>query len=139
MVFGTFDIIHPGHENFFEQARSLAKDSYLIVSIARDSAAAKTRGIAPRHCEMERLAALAAHPLIDKVVLGDEVGYIKHIAANAPDIIALGYDQKGEYVENLERDLEAAGLRTKIIRLKPFKPELYKTSKMNPALSDGIS
>jgi glycerol-3-phosphate cytidylyltransferase-like family protein len=67
---------------------------------------------------------------VDKAVLGDEEGFIAHIAAEAPDIIALGYDQAGEYVENLENELVAAGLRTKIVRLKPFQPEKYKTSKL---------
>jgi len=138
MVFGTFDIIHPGHEDFFEQARRLARpeqgrgaaEPYLIVSVARDSAAARTRGVAPRHHESERLAVIAAHSLVDKAVLGDEIGYVEHIKRENPDVIALGYDQKGEYVENLEKDLRAAGLSPKIVCLKPHRPELYKTSKL---------
>ena len=147
MVFGTFDIIHPGHEDFFAQARALAhstdsmnspqassgqaNEPYLIVSVARDSAAARTRGGAPRHHEAERLAAIAAHPLVDRAVMGDELGYIEHIVSEKPDVIALGYDQKGEYVENLARDLSKTNLRVKLVRLKAFKPELYKTSKLN--------
>ena len=51
-----------------------------------------------------------AHNLVDEVVLGDEGGYIDHILAAQPDIIGLGYDQAGEYVEHLERDLTAVGL-----------------------------
>ena len=47
-----------------------------------------------------------------------------------PDIIALGYDQNGEYVENLAHDLQDIGLRARIVRLKPYKPEIYKTSKL---------
>lgn len=130
LVFGTFDIIHPGHESLFEQARSLADDPYLIVSLARDSVAARIKGFAPRHRESERLAALAAHPLVDRAVLGDEIGYLRHVTEEDPDIIALGYDQKGEYVDQLEHDLKRAGMRTRVIRLKPHKPELYKTSKL---------
>ena len=34
MVFGTFDMIHAGHEDLFRQARALAKEPYLIVSVA---------------------------------------------------------------------------------------------------------
>ena len=130
MVFGTFDMIHSGHEDLFRQARALAKDSFLIVSVARDSAAARHRGFAPKRDERERLEVLTQHPLIDKAVLGDEEGYIAHIKDEAPDIVALGYDQSGEYVENLERDLKEAGLSTKIVRLEPFKPETFKTSKL---------
>ena len=67
---------------------------------------------------------------MDRAVLGAEVDYIEHIREENPDIVALGYDQSGEYVENLARDLVAAGLSTKIVRLKPFQPETFKTSKL---------
>lgn len=130
MVFGTFDMIHKGHEDFFRQARALADEPYLIVSIARDTAAEKHRGVFPHRTENERLALIAKHPLVDKSVLGDENGFINHIARANPDIIALGYDQNGEYVENLERELSAAGLFLKIVRLKPFEPDTFKTSKL---------
>lgn len=130
MVFGTFDMIHAGHEDFFNQARALAPDPYLIVSVARDSAAARHRGFLPRKKEEERFALVAAHQSVDKAVLGDEVGFLAHIKAEAPDIIALGYDQAGEYVENLERELAAVGLTPKIVRLNPYKPETFKTSKL---------
>lgn len=131
MVFGTFDVIHPGHEDFFRQARSLSDDPYLIVSVARDSAAKRHRGIPPRHAERERRRALESHPLVDEAVLGDERGYMAHIIAARPDIIALGYDQSGEYVEHLERDLTEADLSSKVVRLKAFNPETYKTSKLH--------
>ena len=36
MAFGTFDILHAGHLNFFKQARKLSKYPFLIVSVARD-------------------------------------------------------------------------------------------------------
>ena len=130
MVFGTFDMIHAGHEDLFRQARALAKEPHLIVSIARDSVATRYRGFSPRHHESERLTQVAAHPLVDEAVLGDEMRYITHIITAQPDIIALGYDQKGEYVENLERDLRAAGMSPLVVRLSAFKPEVYKTSKL---------
>jgi len=130
MAFGTFDMIHAGHEDFFRQARGLADNPFLIVSVARDRAAGKHRGVFPRHSENDRLAALQKHPLIDTAILGDDNGYIAHIVRESPDIIALGYDQGGEYVENLERDLKAARFSVKVIRLKSFEPEKYKTSRI---------
>ena len=130
MVFGTFDMIHPGHEDLFRQARSLGEEPFLIVSVARDSAALRHRGFAPQKKESERLLQLAAHSLVDRAVLGDAEGYIEHITREVPDIIALGYDQGGEYVDSLEADLKEAGLSTKIVRLESFQPEIYKTSKL---------
>jgi len=130
MVFGTFDIVHQGHEDFFRQARALAPDPYLIVSIARDSVATRIKGFAPKRFENERLVNLQRLELVDEGVLGDEEGYMEHIRANNPDIIALGYDQQGEFVDHLERNLRDAGLQTHVVRLSAFKPEVYKTSKL---------
>ena len=62
--------------------------------------------------------------------MGDAEGYLTHIRLCAPDIIALGYDQTGEYVNTLEQDLQAAGLATKVVRLESFRPDVYKTSKL---------
>ena len=130
MVFGTFDIVHEGHADLFRQARALADTPYLIVSVARDKVAERIKGIKPRNSEETRRVAVARHALVDKAVLGDSAGYIGHIRANKPDIIALGYDQEGKFVENLEKDLRKAGLKTRIVRLGAFKPEVYKTSKL---------
>src|SRR3569832_888281 len=112
MVFGTFDMLHEGHLDLFRQARALAPEPYLIVSLARDRSAARVKGSAPRKSEADRLARVSACPLVDEALLGDSDGYIEHIKKAAPDIIALGYDQAGEYVEHLEGDLRAAGLPT---------------------------
>ena len=95
MVFGTFDMIHKGHEDMFEQARALVDDPYLVVSVARDSAAERHRGFRPTQSEEDRMYMLAAHPLVDTAILGDERGFIEHVSRVNPDIIALGYDQEG--------------------------------------------
>ncbi|HEY4517020.1 MAG TPA: riboflavin kinase [Candidatus Paceibacterota bacterium] len=130
MIFGTFDMIHQGHENLFEQARKLADNPHLIVSVARDTIVKRIKGFHPKNTELARLAALAEHPHVDEAVLGDAEGYIEHVLDARPDIIALGYDQEGEFVQNLADDLKAAGLETSIIRLQSFEPEKYKTSKL---------
>lgn len=130
MVFGTFDMVHAGHLDLFRQARSLADEPRLIVSVARDSAVARVKGAAARNSETQRRAMVAECPLVDEALLGDHVGYMEHIRAARPDIIALGYDQAGEYVDTLERDLAAAGVGARIVRLKPYMPEVYKTSKL---------
>ena len=130
MVFGTFDVVHPGHEDFFRQAKGLSKDTYLIVSVARAAGASRVKGFSPRHVEAERLATVAVHPLVDEAVLGDEIGYLQHIVSAQPDIIALGYDQSGEYVDRLTDDFEKEGVSVRIVRLAAYRPDVYKTSKL---------
>jgi cytidyltransferase-like protein len=131
MVFGTFDLLHEGHLDFFRQARAQTADPYLIVSVARDASVARVKGRPPKRSEEERLERVRACPLVDKAVLGDATGYIAHIVNAAPDVIALGYDQEGEYVANLRTDLKEAGIRATVVRLVAYKPDIFKTSKLH--------
>jgi cytidyltransferase-like protein len=130
MVFGTFDMLHDGHSSLFEQARGLSSETHLIVSIARDASTERIKGTRPRNSELERLELVQSHPLVNEAMLGDEEGFIEHIASARPDIIALGYDQAGEYVDNLQQELDARGMATKIVRLNAHMPEVFKTSKL---------
>lgn len=131
MIFGTFDMIHQGHEHFFAQARALAPNPYLLVSVARDESVMRIKGQVSRLSEEARRVQVAAHPLVDEAVLGDTTGYMPHIKAAHPDIIALGYDQVGEYVDHLESDLKQAGLSVRIVRLEAHQPDVFKTSKLS--------
>ena len=135
MVFGTFDGLHKGHLHFFEQARKLAQNSYLIVSIARDVNVKKIKGRPPRQSERIRLANVKRLKVADQVTLGNKTDYLSHIIKIRPQIIALGYDQSA-YTKNLRLLLEQKGLRVKIARLKSHKPHIYKSSlKKNPGVS----
>jgi FAD synthetase len=127
LVFGTFDALHPGHLHFFKQARKLAKNPFLIVSVARDANAKRIKGQKPLHSEKQRLLAVKKNSLVDKVVLGSLQNYLGHILAVKPDIIALGHDQK-EYTFKLKEKLQSRGLTVKVRRLKPYKRKLYRSS-----------
>ncbi|MDR3519534.1 MAG: adenylyltransferase/cytidyltransferase family protein [Candidatus Pacebacteria bacterium] len=125
MVFGTFDGLHKGHVDFFKQAKNFIKNSFLIVSIARDKNVLKIKGEYPSLKEGERVALVESCKLADKVILSGTKNHIPHIVKIRPDIIALGYDQKA-YVKDLKKDLKNKGVLVKIIRLKPYKEHVYK-------------
>ncbi|MBP6884034.1 MAG: adenylyltransferase/cytidyltransferase family protein [Candidatus Pacebacteria bacterium] len=127
MVFGTFDGLHPGHLNFFKQAKKLAQNHLLIVSIARDINVKKIKGRFPILNEKKRLMLLKKCILVNKVVLSGTKNYLPHVIKEKPDIIALGYDQRA-YVTNLKKDLKNKGLLVKIVRLKPYKEKVFKNS-----------
>ncbi len=127
MVFGTFDFVHKGHLNFFKQARALAKNPYLIVSIARDANVKKIKGRKPELSEKQRLSEIKKTKLVDQALLGSKTGYLSHIVKEHPHIIALGYDQKA-YVNNLKDLLAKKGFKVKVVRLKPYQPKKYKSS-----------
>ncbi len=125
MIFGTFDGLHPGHLDFFKQAKSLIKNSFLIVSIARDKNVQKIKGQKPELNEKTRFLLVKKNNLVDKVVLAGLGNHLPHILKEKPDIIALGYDQQ-HYVRNLKKDLKNKGIIVGVIRLKPYKEKVYK-------------
>jgi len=122
MVFGSFDPLHEGHLDFFKQAKELG--DYLIVVVARDRNIKKIKHHEPRIEEVERLRAINKIREVDQAILGNLEVYGSVIRKNEPDIIALGYDQK------IPETLKNALKKYKIVTLKPYKPEIYKSSKI---------
>lgn len=127
MVFGTFDIIHPGHEFFLKKAKKLG--TYLTVVIARDETVHNLKGSPPRTSEDYRLINLKKFGIANKVILGSLDNKLSVIEKEKPDVIALGYDQK--FFVNALRKLNVVK-KWKIVRLPSFHAELYKTSKIAP-------
>lgn len=125
MVFGTFDYLHAGHENLFSQARELGEE--IIAIIARDKTVKTIKGNLPDHDEKLRLQNLQETGWADKAVLGNEKDKTKVIRQFRPDVIALGYDQFA-FTYNLEKLIIDLKLNTQIIRLKPYRPDMYKSS-----------
>ena len=125
MVFGTFDYLHAGHENLFVQARE--HGDHIVAIVARDKTVKTIKGEYPDHQEKERLENLESTRWADQVVLGNAKDKMKVIRQNKPNIIALGYDQFA-FTYNLEKMLIDEKMDTKIVRLKPYRPDVYKSS-----------
>ena len=118
MVFGAFDCLHPGHLDFFKQAKKYG--DYLIVSVGTDKNVKKIKGKKPLFNEEERLALVENCKIVDRAVLGRESNFYEHIADYQPDVICLGYDQWAQEDE-VRAELAKVGLlKTKIFRLKPY-------------------
>lgn len=129
IVFGTYDFIHPGHISFFKQAKKLG--DYLIVVVARDKFVLQSKKHPPKHSDIERVKQIRKLKIVDKAILGSRIhNYYRTIRTYKPGIIALGYDQKPKIWE-LKKDLKKHRLKgLKIIRLKPYKPKIHKSSKI---------
>jgi FAD synthetase len=118
---GTFDHLHPGHIDFLKQAKTLGDE--LIVIVARDENVRKIKGIRPES-EHYRKANLEKSGIPDRVVLGNlGVNPLLILSELLPDVVALGYDQRVS-----EKDIKAILPECKVIRLKPFHPDLFKSS-----------
>lgn len=120
---GTFDILHLGHLNYFEQAKKYG--DYLIVVVARDSSA-RAEGKKLKFSEQERLAHVAAEKIVDKALLGNEGDKLKIVEQEKPDVICLGYDQKVRE-EKLKDLLARRGMNPQIVRANAYQPEKYKS------------
>lgn len=126
IVFGTFDIIHPGHLNLFRQAKEYGE--FLVAVVARDNNVEKVKGKKSVNDEKKRLANISSIPNVDLAVLGDKEDPYLIIEMEEPDFICLGYDQNS-FDSKLEDALKRRNLDSKIVRLKPYKEERYKSSK----------
>ncbi|OGL78917.1 tRNA pseudouridine(55) synthase TruB [Candidatus Uhrbacteria bacterium RIFCSPHIGHO2_12_FULL_54_23] len=128
LVFGTFDHLHPGHLDFFRQAKAIG--DRLIVGVGCDNVVAAIKGKPPRQHEQVRLAAVCACGLADEALLlprnpDERFDWIKK---QAPDVIALGYDQTA-FTETLGKELQEHAIACRVLRLQPHRPDIYKSSK----------
>ncbi len=110
---GTFDIIHPGHITFLEEAKKLGDE--LIVIVAREkNVKHKPKPVIP---EEQRRRVVEALKPVDKAILGDKDDIFKPIMELKPDIIVLGYDQ--HFDESwLEDELKKRGLNCRVVRIR---------------------
>lgn len=126
MVFGAFDGLHPGHIDFFKQAKKFG--DYLIVSVGTDKNVAKIKGRSAHLNQFERLELVSQLKVVNKAVLGPEKNFYNEIAKIAPNVICLGYDQWATEKE-VKRELLKVGLtKTKVVRLKPHKIKKAKST-----------
>lgn len=129
MTFGTFDIFHKGHESYLRQAKKFG--DCLIVVVARDKTVKKIKGKLPKNDEKSRLRTVKQSAMADEAVLGGLSDKYAVIRKHKPDVICLGYDQIVDEIK-LTRKLKSFGLKSAIIkRLRPYRPEMYKSSKLN--------
>lgn len=121
---GVFDLLHPGHLRYLQDARALG--DLLIVAVNSDRSVRAIKGperpITPEHERAEVLAALAC---VDAVVIFDEETPHAVISRIQPDILVKGADW-GEH-NIVGRDVvEARGGRVVRIALA----EGYSTSEL---------
>jgi D-beta-D-heptose 7-phosphate kinase/D-beta-D-heptose 1-phosphate adenosyltransferase len=88
---GVFDILHPGHLRYLQQARALG--DVLIVGLNSDASVRRNKGPErPITSEDERAEILGALDCVDAVVIFDEDTPAEIIRAVQPDVLVKGAD-----------------------------------------------
>ncbi len=124
LVFGTFDILHRGHEHFLKEAKKLGNE--LIVVVGRDSNVIRFKKKPPVHDEMTRLSNVSSLPYVDRAILGrDDLDYMETLEEVRPEIVCLGYDQ---HDLGLESDPGVKKLGIEIKRIAPYRENEFKSS-----------
>jgi len=124
MCFGSFDILHKGHEYFISCAKELGEN--LIIVVAQDHTIFSFKKKLPHHTLKRRLSDLKfAFPDVT-IIPGDEaLGEWDAIKSHSPDIIVVGYDQHSLY--DALCDIMPQ-YNFSLTRAKPYKPNIYKSS-----------
>lgn len=126
MCFGTFDLLHLGHLNYFKQAKKYG--DYLIVVVARDKTKLN-QNKAVVFTERERLELIKSLKIVDEAVLGHVGNHLKVIVEKKSDVICLGYDHNVKE-ESLSKKLSMFGFNPRIIRMKPYHLGKNKSSRI---------
>ncbi|HEY4580287.1 MAG TPA: D-glycero-beta-D-manno-heptose 1-phosphate adenylyltransferase [Candidatus Acidoferrales bacterium] len=114
---GCFDLLHPGHIQTLEKARSLG--DLLVVGVNSDRSVRAIKGPSrPLVPESERAEILAALEAVDFVVLFDEDTPRELIARLRPDVLVKGADWGAEEIVGREQ-VEAGGGRVVSLPLEP--------------------
>lgn len=111
---GVFDLLHPGHVRYLQQARALG--DALIVGVNSDASVRENKGPGrPITPESERREILSALACVDAVVIFDEETPHGIIAMMQPDVLVKGADWAEDTI--VGRDIvEARGGR--VVRIK---------------------
>ncbi len=126
MATGVFDILHPGHLHYLEEAGELGDELVVVVATDRTARERKHEPITPQEMRLRMIRSLR---VVDKAVLGKECDIYGIVKELEPDIIALGHDQAHD-PEKIRKELEDRGMDVKVIRLGQFDHDLNGTRKI---------
>ncbi|MGH9369964.1 MAG: D-glycero-beta-D-manno-heptose 1-phosphate adenylyltransferase [Vicinamibacterales bacterium] len=114
---GVFDLLHPGHVRYLQQARRLG--DALIVGVNGDRSVRRTKGPErPINPQEERAELLAGLECVDAVVVFDEDTPADIIHAVQPDILVKGADWAADQIVGRDT-VEARGGRVVRIDVEP--------------------
>lgn len=114
---GTFDLIHPGHVHYLEEAARFGDELHVIVA-RRENVTHKEKPILP---DSQRRDVVAAFGVVDEARLGHLEDIFVPIEEIDPDVIVLGHDQHHDESE-LAAALSDRGIDCEVVRASAREP-----------------
>lgn len=131
LVFGTFDLLHPGHVYFLKQ---VARYGRVTIALTPDELCVyykEKAAVNPFSARRQRLLRLSS---VANVIAADDrpgdFGIVKRVA---PDTVIFGYDQHSlmEAFKNRLPELDVVPPR--VVTIAPYRTELYQSSRFRAA------
>lgn len=97
---GSFDLFHIGHLNILEKSAALGDE--LIVGVSTDELIEHYKGMKPIIPYEQRARIVASIKCVTKVVKQTRLTEIAQLQRENIDIVTIGDDWKGKYLEGLE-------------------------------------
>jgi len=127
MATGVFDILHPGHLHYLQEAKALG--DWLVVVVATDRTVMKRKNHTPITPQDMRLEMISALKPVDEAYIGSDTDPYEIVERTRPDVIPLGYDQTHDE-RKLRNDLKKRGMNAEIVRVGKFDHDLDGTRKI---------
>ncbi|RKD93748.1 adenylyltransferase/cytidyltransferase family protein [Halopiger aswanensis] len=115
---GTFDLLHPGHVHYLEEAAAAGDELHVIVARA-ENIAHKPDPVLPDAQRRDTVAALEA---VDHARLGHPEDFSVPISAIDPDVLVLGYDQHHDE-DDVAAMLAEWGIDCRVERASPLESD----------------
>jgi D-beta-D-heptose 7-phosphate kinase/D-beta-D-heptose 1-phosphate adenosyltransferase len=117
---GVFDLLHAGHLEYLEAARSQGDALIVAVNSDRSARSLGKPGDRPFVPEEDRARLLSGLAAVDRVLVFDEPTPRDAIAALAPDVLVKGADYTRATVVGADL-VEASGGRVELLPLLPAR------------------
>ncbi|HDD42116.1 MAG TPA: FAD synthase [Nitrososphaeria archaeon] len=118
---GVFELIHPGHLRFLEEAKRLGGEgAKLIVVVARDETVRRRKGREPILGEDARRYVVSMLKPVDEAILGyAPLSFEKVIEQVKPDLVVFGHDQ-ADLMRTFQEFVREKGLRIEVARVRKY-------------------
>jgi len=118
---GVFELIHPGHLRFLEEAKRLGGEgAKLIVVVARDETVRRRKGRDPILGEEARRYIVSMLKPVDEAILGyAPLSFEKVIEQVKPDLVVFGHDQ-ADLMKSFQELVQEKGLRIGVARVEKY-------------------